>query len=391
VRAVERVLRRVDSTLDFVHKQRRSALLRAVRALLCGGALWLSALGRTVRGPAPKHAIKMVDRLLGNRALHDQRLEIYAAVAMTLLRTVQQVAVLVDITEIRPGLCALTASVAMEGRSVPILGRVRRKKTISKRTSLAAFLRDLHHVLPSTVTPVIVTDAGFESPWFDQVRAMGWHYVGRVRHLTKFRLDGEWVGAKKLHRMARPWVQNLGELPFPRHRPRPRRIVLAARPETKGRTRLNVYGRKGRTRGDRRCRQSAREPWVLATSLDCASHVIVSIYALRMQIEQNYRDTKSHRWGWRLDQSRSRSNRRLEMLLLIAAIAMCVVLAFGCAAERAGLHTRYQANTVMHRRVLSFFTLGLFVLRSNLRGWTASPSRLFAEIRSRIYRLPEAT
>ena len=190
--------------------------------------------------------------------------------------------------------------------------------------------------------------------------------------------------------MARPWVQNLGELPFPRHRPRPRRIVLSQRPEAKGRTRLNAYGLKGRTIGDRRCQQSAREPWVLATSLNCASHVVVSVYALRMQIEQNYRDTKNHRWGWRLDQSRSRSNRRLEMLLLIAAIAMCVVLAFGCAAERAGLHKLYQANTVLHRRVLSFFTLGLFVLRSNLRGWTASPSRLFAEIRSRIYRLPDA-
>jgi hypothetical protein len=141
---------------------------------------------------------------------------------------------------------------------------------------------------------------------------------------------------------------------------------------------------------DQRCRQSAREPWVLATSLDCASHVIVSIYALRMQIEQNYRDTKNHRWGWRLDQSRSRSNRRLEMLLLIAAIAMCVVLAFGCTAERAGLHKRYQANTLLHRRVLSFFTLGLFVLRTDLRGWVASPKHLFAEIRSRIYRIPDA-
>lgn len=389
MRAVERVLERVDSTLGFVHKQRRGALLRTVRALLDGAALWLSALGRTVRGPAPKHAIKMVDRLLGNRALHDQQLEIYAALAMTLLRDVQQVAVLVDITEVRPGLCALTASVAMEGRSVPILGRVRRKKTITKRASLVAFLRDLHCVLPSTVTPVIVTDAGFESPWFDRVSAMGWNYVGRVRHQTKFQLEGEWVGAKKLHRMARPWVQNLGELPFPRHRPRPRRIVLSPHPEVKGRTRLNAHGRKGRTVGDRRCQQSAREPWVLATSLDCASHVVVSIYALRMQIEQNYRDTKNHRWGWRLDQSRSRSNRRIEMLLLIAAIAMCVVLAYGCAAERAGLHKLHQANTVLHRRVLSFFTLGLFILRSNSRGCTETPSRLFAELRSRIYRLPE--
>ena len=388
MRAFERVLQRVEATLVFVHMQRRCALLRAVRALLCGGALWLSALGRAVQGPvAPKHAIKMIDRLLGSRALHRQRLDIYAALAGMLLRGIREVVVLVDITEIRPGLCALTASVAMDGRSVPILDRVRRKKTISKRGSFAAFLRDLQRVLPSTVTPVIVTDAGFESPWFDQVCAMGWHYVGRVRHQTKFLLDREWVGVRTLHRRARPWVQNLGELPFPRHRPRPRRLVLAQRPEPKGRKRINAHGRRGRTASDKRCRQSAREPWVLATSLSCASHVVVSTYALRMQIEQNYRDTKNHRWGWRLDQSRSRSNERMEMLLLIAAIAMTIVLAVGCAAERAGLHKLYQANTVLHRRVLSFFTLGQFVLR-RLREWPTGPTRLFAEIRCRIHRLP---
>jgi hypothetical protein len=51
---------------------------------------------------------------------------------------------------------------------------------------------------------------------------------------------------------------------------------------------------------------------------------------------------------------------------------------------------RYQANTLMHRRVLSFFTLGPFVLRTDLRARVASPTRLFAEIRSRIYRLPDA-
>jgi hypothetical protein len=389
VRALERVLQRVDATLFFVHKQRRSALLRAVHALLCGGALWLSALGRAVQGPvAPKHAIKMIDRLLGSRALHRQRLEVYAALAGLLLRGMRQVVVLVDITEIRPGLCALTASVAMDGRGVPILDRVRRKKTISKRASFGAFLRDLQRVLPSTVTPVIVTDAGFESPWFDQVCAMGWHYVGRVRHQTRFLLDCEWVGVKTLHRRARPWVQNFGELPFPRHRPRPRRIVLSPRPEAKGRTRLNTLGRKARTYNDKRCRKSALEPWVLATSLRCASHVVVSIYALRMQIEQNYRDTKNHRWGWRLDQSRSRSHQRMELLLLIAAIAMCIVLAFGCAAERAKMNKLYQANTVLDRRVLSFFTLGQFVLRSGHSAWTPSPRRLFAEIRSRIWQLP---
>lgn len=389
MRAMARVLQRIDSELDFVHKQRRQALLRAVRALIGGGALWLSALGRALQSPvAPRHGIKMIDRLLGNAALHKHRPAIYGTLAALLLRGRRDAVVLVDVTEIRPGRCAMTASLAMDGRSIPIYDQVRSKKAIGKRSSITAFLKALQHVLPNGVTPILVTDAGFESPWFDQVSAMGWHYVGRVRHQTKFLLDDEWVGAKRLHELATWCARHLGKLPFPRHRPSKRYLVLSAHPQPKGRTRMNAYGRKGRTYNDKRCAKSAREPWLLATSLDYSASLVVSIYALRMQIEQNYRDTKNHRWGWRLDQSRSRSNERIEILLLIAAIAMFVVLAFGCTAEKSSLNKRYQANTLYSRRVLSFFTLGLFVLRDTFAISLASPAQLIGEIRRRIYFLP---
>jgi hypothetical protein len=392
VRATRRVLQQLDGTLSFVHEQRRAALLRAVRALIRGGALWLSALGRSLDDAiAAKHAIKAMDRVLGNRVLHAQRQRIYAAVAAVLLRGRRHATVLVDVTEIRPGICALTASLAMEGRSIPLYAQVRSKRSIGRRSSIRTFLCALQRVLPAHVRPVLVTDAGFESPWFDQVAELGWDYVGRVRHQTKFQLDdGHWVGAKTLHRCAGLHARNLGDLKFPRHRPRARRLVVSARPKPRGRTRRNTLGRKGRTVIDRRCATSAREPWLLATSLSSASRVVVDIYAQRMQIEQNYRDTKNHRWGWRLDQSRSRSRARLELLLLIAALAMFVVLAFGCFAERNALHKRFQANTHYRRRVLSFFTLGLFVLRDRHLDLAPPLSQLLAEIRTRIYAVPIA-
>src|SRR5690349_23212457 len=104
-----RVLQQVDRSLRFLHKQRRRALLRAVGALVVGGgSLWLSALGRAVEGPVlRKHAIKMVDRLLGNRAIQASRVEIYRAVAALLLRGARQAVVLADITQVRPGKYAL--------------------------------------------------------------------------------------------------------------------------------------------------------------------------------------------------------------------------------------------------------------------------------------------
>lgn len=388
MRATARVLQHVDAALTFVHQQRRGALLRAVRALIRGGALWLSALGRSIDDPlAHKHAIKAIDRVLGNRVLHKLRVDIYAKLASLLVRRGQRVIVLVDITEIRPGVCVLSAALAMNGRSVPIYEQVHSKNKIQRPASLNAFFRALQHILRD-VRPVLVTDAGFESPWFDRVVELGWDYVGRVRHQTKFLHEGEWVGVQALHRLATVRARCLGWLPFPRHRPCARRLVLSARVKLKGRTRLNTRGQKRRTHNDRRCSKSAREPWLLVTSLHCSAQTVVNIYALRMQIEQNYRDTKNHRWGWRLDQTRSRSNERLEMLLLIGAIATFVVLGFGCLAESLRLHRRYQANTVANRRVLSFFTLGLFVVRDPCTPLRPAARTLLAEFRRKIFRLP---
>ena len=127
----------------FLHAQRRSALERVVCALLKGGKLWLSSLGRwRTEGTCAKHAIKAVDRLLGNRVVHQQRKLLYGAIAERFVPDEGPI-VLVDVTELRPGVCALTASLAADTRSVPLYAMVRRKVTISKRRTQRAFLRAL--------------------------------------------------------------------------------------------------------------------------------------------------------------------------------------------------------------------------------------------------------
>lgn len=355
--------RRLHAGLTFMHAQRQQALWRAVEALLVGGKLWLSGLGRFRCAPSQdKHGIKAIDRLLGSRPLHGELVGIYRAIAAWLLRGREPI-VLVDITEIRPGVCALTAALALSGRSLPIYGMVRRKKTITRRRTLSTFLNRLGSVMPDDVTPIVVTDAGFESPWFDEVEQRGWHYVGRVRHRTRFLYRGQWSSAQDLHSLATSRARSLGSVPFPRQKPRARRLVLSKQRTSKGRVRSNTRRRKGRTANDRRCEKAAREPWLLATSLSCTASTVVQIYAMRMQIEQNYRDTKSHRWGWQLSMSGSRSNQRLEILLLISALGLLAVLAAGAIAELSNHHWRYQANTERSRRVLSWFALGVLILR----------------------------
>lgn len=79
------------------HAIRAAALVRVVRALLSGGRLALTQLGRSLGGTAyVKHQIKAVDRLLSNPHLQDERIGIYRAIAQTLLVGNRQPIILVD-------------------------------------------------------------------------------------------------------------------------------------------------------------------------------------------------------------------------------------------------------------------------------------------------------
>ena len=58
----------------------------------------------------------------------------------------------------------------------------------------------------------------------------------------------------------------------------------------------------------------------------------MALYSRRMQIEQNFRDDKSPRFGFGLRLSRSRG--RLEVLNMVAAMASLVMWLAGYRAER---------------------------------------------------------
>ncbi|RCV85725.1 IS4 family transposase, partial [Vreelandella rituensis] len=76
----------LTSALPSIHAKRLQALLDTVGALLTERRLGLTALGRALPGPAtPRHTIKRVDRLLGNRHLHEERPLFYWLVAHLLI------------------------------------------------------------------------------------------------------------------------------------------------------------------------------------------------------------------------------------------------------------------------------------------------------------------
>ena len=146
------------------------------------------------------------------------------------------------------------------------------------------------------------------------------------------------------------------------------RLVLHKRPP-KGRKVSRKPNRKGVHPGSHAfetARKRAKDPWLLATSLkngDAAA--VLACYARRFQIEETFRDTKSHRFGFSFEDARSGSERRLNNLLLIAILAAYATTVLGIAAETEGIHREMQANTIRHRRVFSLFTLGRFVLTNS--------------------------
>lgn len=93
----------------------------------------------------------------------------------------------------------------------------------------------------------------------------------------------------------------------------------------------------------------------------------MKIYSRRMQIEQNFRDEKSERFGFGLRATRSRTAERILVLSLLATLSSAVLWLLGYHFENKGLHLRYQANSLKSRRVISFLTLAENVLRHSPR------------------------
>ena len=362
MRALEILHDEIRQSIPFMHAARWTALWRTVLALVSGKKLWLTALGRALPSDAMgKHAIKAVDRLLGNKLLYRDRRRIAAAIARLVIKQRAAVLVLVDTVEIRHKVIGFVASIAHQGRSIPIWSTKVRSYRV-KASGCRAFLDGLRAVLPPDCRPTLITDGGFEAEWFDYVQSLGWDYIGRVRGANKFiDLDGRKLSCPDLHRTAGRRARNVRGLAFPAKKPRSRRVVLSKPPVSRHRRKKTRRGLDNDT-NYRHYRKNAHEPLILTTSLTCRPQKIVDLYAVRMQIEQNFRDLKNHRWGWSLRHCRSRSKQRIELLLLIGALATLVQHVVGYAGELGNLHHRHQANTVRTRRVLSFFVLGGHIL-----------------------------
>src|SRR5215217_2684762 len=117
---LERWLRRA---CPAIHAARIAAVIAVVEALVRGGKLTLTHLGRNLASAAfPKHGIKRVDRLLGNRHLRRERPGVYRALARWLLAVTPHPIILIDWADCAPGHAwlVLRAAAPLGGRAIPV-------------------------------------------------------------------------------------------------------------------------------------------------------------------------------------------------------------------------------------------------------------------------------
>lgn len=261
----------------------------------------------------------------------------------------------------------LRAAVAVGSRAIPLYEEVDTRLAnpqVEKR-----FLQRLKAILPAGCVPIIVSDAGFRTPWFSAVEAMGWFYVGRIRHRNLVSEPGQscWRSNKELYDQANSRPKCLGEFLITRSQPwRTRLYVYKAK--AKGRTYYTAYGKPARARHCEKPAARAREPWLLATNLPKglrSAHRLVAIYRRRMQIEEGFRDLKSTRNGMAFRHNQGRNPKRIAILLLLAALATLALWLLGLYGYQSGLSKRLQANTIRDKLVLSVIFVGHRLLVRN--------------------------
>ena len=361
----------LDTTCSMMHQTRRTALEVNVMAALTGTRLTVTDLGRAIASPArQKHCIKRADRLLSNAHLHQERESIYAELTRLLVGSQLRPVIMVDWSDLNA--CKrhflLRAALALEGRSVTLYEEVHTLRSKEKPKTHLKFMQTLNRMLPTDCCPIIVSDAGFRVPWFTLVESFGWDWIGRVRNRTLVQWEEEdevaWFPCKSLYTQATRTPTALGAARMARRNPIACQLILV-QDQPKGRVHKNRLGQKAMNSYSRKHAASAKEPWLLATSLPPYSHLakrVVEGYSRRMQIEESFRDLKSTRFGLSLELHRTWQAKRLQVMLLIANLALLVAWLLGKATELTDQHWQYQANTVRTRNVLSTIFIGLKII-----------------------------
>lgn len=362
----------MESACPSIHETRLEALLDVAKALQRSQNLSLSAMGKHLSGHSEiKHKIKKVDRLEGNKHLHSELDELYRGLSCFVFKYIAHsvsVPIIVDLCFVKDdrAIQMLSAEVSAKGRSLPVYREVFKEGELSGREQ--TFLLRLKECLPADREVIIIMDAGFSEAWFKCIEELGWDWLCRVRQgkCIKLNEDDDWIAIKDFIPSIDNKTKSYNNAMLMKEHERTCRIIT---------TKLKPRGRKVKlSRGNTTSklasgsyRNAAKEPWILATSLplEYKAAMIVKLYSKRMQIEESFRDVKSHQFGLSGRYIRTTCTHRWGVKMLLAAIAQISCWVIGIIGHSQGLQRRFQSNTIKDRKVFSYFTLGQLIINHN--------------------------
>jgi len=361
----------LDKHCPDIHAARLNTCYLTVQSLVEGSKATVTSLGRGLSGPTyDKHKIKRIDRLLSNRALHQELITFYSALAATVLKGLSEPIILIDWSP----LCAdqswqlLRAALPVGGRSLTIYEEIHPRAKLANRQVQHRFMDQLARMIPGSSRPIIVADSGFKTPFYRYIeQQLQWHWVGRIRSRDFICLNtpaGQWFSAKSLYDKATTTAKYLGEVEWVRSNPLACLTVMIRQPKKRRRD-LTYAGRQRQSKRSNVHASREREPWLLVCSLslsDRSPKHFVAIYRSRMQIEEGFRDHKSAQYGLGFSQHRSMSERRRAVLCLLATLAHFVLWCVGIAGKETNCARQLRVNSSSKRAPYSTIFFGRLLI-----------------------------
>ena len=332
-----------------------------------------------------KSAIKRVERLIVNARIALEAQAIAAVLLAQACRMSKTLVLAVDWSAASPGGSFVELRVVVTwpgaGRGWPVYQQGYPVRQLGNPRIERRMLQLLHSWIVPGVEVIVVADAGFRRPWFAQVRKLGWFFVGRVRQGVSL-CDGGcgWQPVAQWFARARRQARPLPGCWLARKAPMACDVVLYRRAPRR-RISKGIQGAPASHKAAREARLRESEPWLLVHSPELAHYrpdQIMAFYARRMQIEENFRDSKSPTCGLGFSIGRSRSAERLHALLLIATLAAFLLVSLprlrACTAASVRPHEPLSGKSLWSPWRACFAVLP--IPRSHLRPWEHSSQDL---------------
>ena len=330
----------IDIFDEELHAKRVLSLANAVQGVIQSTSLAIHAIGHglsVAQGTTSKHAIKQVDRLLSNASIDVWSFQ--ANWIPYLIGARKEIMLAMDWTDFALD-DQTTLSIQMltsHGRSTPLLWKTYRKSTLRdhQRQYENELLEHLKNHVPPDVKVTIVADRGFASELvYESIISRGFDYIIRFKGSTHVESDNG------ITKKAKEWLTENGKA---------RTLRNAKLTEKKILVNTIICYREKEMKGD----------WCIASSKEkLYASDIICYYAKRWSIECSFRDLKDDRFGFGLENVRTRACDRRDRLLLLGAIAVVLLTLLGATGEAIGFDRQLFASSVKKRQ-LSLIRQGL--------------------------------